>query len=123
FAFATGTGFNSHNVYGQVMGELGTTGVIAFLALLLCFLANWWEARKLARSLPQPSRDFSYQTSQALGVCLVLLLFLGVAGHNLYRYNWLWYGAFQILALHCLRQRAGVGERQSRRAPARLAYA
>jgi hypothetical protein len=45
------------------------------------------------------------------------MLFLGWAGHNLYRYNWLWLGAFQVIALHCIRQRALVPGRLPRRVP------
>jgi hypothetical protein len=31
---------------------------------------------------------------------------LGIGGHNLYRYNWLWFGAFQLAALGIARRRA-----------------
>jgi hypothetical protein len=36
----------------------------------------------------------------------VLLLLQGFGGHNLFRYTWLWYGAFQGIAMHCLACRA-----------------
>jgi hypothetical protein len=34
-----------------------------------------------------------------------LLLFEGNFGHNLFRYSWLWYGGFLIIARHCVQQR------------------
>ena len=36
----------------------------------------------------------------------MLMLFMGLGGHNLYRYNWMWFGAFQIVALRLARHRA-----------------
>jgi O-antigen ligase len=116
FALATGSGFNAHNVYGQVTGEMGTIGVVVFLGVLLCFLANWLEIRALYRRAQWP-RDFLYQTSRSVGVCVLLLLFVGWAGHNLYRYNWLWLAAFQTIALHCIRRRAALVQRVPRRTP------
>jgi O-antigen ligase len=117
FAFATGSGFNSHNVYGQVMGEMGAVGVVVFLGVLVCFLANWLETWAIYRRHREWPRDFLYQTSRSVGVCVLMLLFIGWAGHNLYRYNWLWLAAFQAVALHCIRRRAAQAERQPRRTP------
>lgn len=106
FHLAAGSGFNSHNVYGQVGGELGVIGVVAFLALLACFFSNWLAARRLYRAHPRWPRDFPFHTSRAVAVTVLLLLFTGMAGHNLYRYNWVWLAAFQAIALHCVRARA-----------------
>ena len=40
------------------------------------------------------------------------MLLLGFAGHNLYRYNWLWLAGFEVIAVRCLRvQAAGVRAR------------
>jgi O-antigen ligase len=117
FLLAGGSGFNSHNVYGQVMGEMGAIGIVVFLGVLLCFLANWLETRAIYRRRPEWPRDFLYQTTRSIGVCVLLLLFLGWAGHNLYRYNWLWLGAFQAVALHCIRRRAALAQRLPRRTP------
>jgi O-antigen ligase len=117
FALATGRGFNSHNVYGQVTGEMGAVGVFTFLGVLACFLANWVETRRLYRRRPEWRRDFLYQTSRSIGVCVLFLLFLGWAGHNLYRYNWLWLAAFHVITLHCIRRRAELAERLPQRTP------
>ena len=44
----------------------------------------------------------------------MMLLLNGNFGHNLYRYTWIWFGAFAIIARHCVEQRladeAGVVE-------------
>jgi hypothetical protein len=118
FAMATGGGFQAHNVYGQVASEMGTVGVVTFLGVVGCFVANWLETRRLCRRRPEWTSDFLYQTSRSLAVCVLLLLFVGWAGHNLYRYNWLWFGAFQVVALHCIRRRAALAAPRPARAAA-----
>ena len=30
---------------------------------------------------------------------------MGAGGHNLYRYNWMWFGAFQAIAVYVARRR------------------
>ena len=47
-----------------------------------------------------------YHVARNGWTAVVLLLFMGLGGHNLFRYNWLWFGAFQLIALHIARQRA-----------------
>jgi hypothetical protein len=106
FPMASGIGFNPHNVYGQIIGELGLAGITTFGAILLCFLFNCRETARLYREHPEWSRDLPFDVSRAVGLDVLMMLFTGMAGHNLYRYNWLWYAAFGAAALHCVRQRA-----------------
>ncbi len=108
FGASTGTGFESHQLYGQVLGELGTLGLIAFTALLAAFGANAVQAWRLGRQNPELKAEFSWAVVRATLQTVVLLLLLGLAGHNLYRYTWLWFGAFQALALQLLKERADV---------------
>ncbi len=95
----------AHNLYGQVMGELGSVGVIALVAILLACSLNMLEAWHIGRAIPELKGSFLYQTCLAVFVTWIMLLLLGWGGHNLYRYTWLWYGAFSGAALHLLRQR------------------
>ena len=46
---ASGSKIESHNLYGQVMGELGTIGVVAFAFMVTALL---WNLRKLKRLTP-----------------------------------------------------------------------
>jgi O-antigen ligase len=105
FGLANNHSFNAHNVYGQVLGEMGTVGVLAFGGLLLAFLSNGLEARRLRRRHPAAA-GFSSEVSRAVSRTVLLLLLLGCAGHNLYRYNWLWLAGFEVVAVHCLRAQA-----------------
>ena len=106
FAISTGRGGQAHNLYGQVLSEVGLAGAVGLSMLVACFLLNWGEARRLAGAVGAgPPHDFTYQAARALGFVCVLLLVMGWAGHNLFRYNWQWFAAFQACAIHCLRQR------------------
>jgi hypothetical protein len=107
---ATGQEIESHSLYGQLGGELGTAGVVSFLGILGCFAWNWWTSRKLLKAHPPDDRDLTAQIPGAVAMAVFLLLFMGAFGHNLFRFTWLWYGGFLIIARHCLVQRAQEAE-------------
>ncbi len=108
------TGFQTHNLYNEAMGELGIFGLAVLIGFGWCFFANYREARQLF----QPSEInevFLYRVCLAALLSCVLLFLIGWGAHNLGRYNWLWFGAFSGLAVHFLRQceapaGEGVGE-------------
>jgi O-antigen ligase len=106
FQYATGREGQAHNLYGQVLSEMGALGALALLFILVCYWRNWMESRRWARDLGLPSNDFAYQVVRAVSINALLLLVMGWAGHNLYRYNWQWFAAFGGIAVHCLRSRA-----------------
>jgi O-antigen ligase len=102
---ATGRPLEAHNLYGQLLGELGTLGLGAFLAILVGFWSNLRGVRRAYRQHPEWDRDFPFYLAGAVGLSLVLLLFEGNFSHNLFRYGWLWYGGFLIAARHCTGRR------------------
>jgi O-antigen ligase len=100
-----GTPLNAHNLFGQVLGETGILGGATFLVLVGTIVGN---ARRLKR-IGQRSADLTVKLLAALGGAIrgsvYLLLFEGLFGHNLFRFNWLWLAAFSVLALeYALRQ-------------------
>jgi hypothetical protein len=105
FGKAAGHGFQAHTLYGQTLGELGTLGVLALAAMLLCFMLNAAEVRRLARTYAWEG-EFPTHLSRAVSLTVVLMLVMGIGSHNLYRYTWMWFGAFQGIALYCLRLRS-----------------
>jgi O-antigen ligase len=105
FDFITGHKMGSHNLYGQVLCEMGSLGALALAAFVVCFVRNWLEVRRYYQDRPDQPRDFVFYLSRNLAVLLVLLLLVGWAGHSLYRYNWRWFAAFQAIAVHCVRRR------------------
>ena len=102
---ANRTKIESHNLYGQLVGETGTLGLLSFLALLGCFWANLRMVRRIRREVPAWENDLVFTLPSAIGVAVFLLLFMGNFGHNLFRFTWLWYGGFLIIARHCVAQR------------------
>jgi hypothetical protein len=95
----------SHNLYGQLVGEMGLLGTVAFLVLLAGF---WWNARWIhcrRQENPEWGQDFLVLLARAVSVGVLLLLLEGNFGHNLYRFTWLWYAGFLLIATHCVRQR------------------
>jgi hypothetical protein len=102
---ATGSPIESHNLYGQVMGELGFLGIATFLSLLVCYWINLKAMKRLRNQFPDWENDLLFTLPSAIGVAVLLLLFMGNFGHNLFRFTWLWYGGFLIIARHCAERR------------------
>jgi O-antigen ligase len=106
FAKASGYELQAHNLYAQTLSEMGLLGLISLIAMVLCFWLNSREIGRLYRSHPWWEKDFTFHVGRVAWVAVLLLLFMGAGGHNLFRYNWLWFAAFQICAVHVARRRA-----------------
>src|SRR5207237_547001 len=65
---ATGSVIESHNLFGQLVGETGTLGLAAFLFVLFSFHRNLSAMRRLRRQVPAMEGDFAFQVSQAVVV-------------------------------------------------------
>lgn len=105
FSIASGTGLQAHTLYAETLAELGLCGVVALSLMVLCYVFNYLEARRIYRAIPPPNDAlFCYRIVQATTVTMLQLLFFGLGGHNLFRFTWLWYGAFAALALRFLRE-------------------
>jgi len=94
---ATGSLIESHNLYGQLLGEMGTLGIVTFAAILVGFWMNLRWIRKAYERHPEWGHDFLYRVANSVGLGVLLLLFLGNFGHNLFRYSWYWYAGFLII--------------------------
>jgi O-antigen ligase len=103
FAKATGREGGAHNVYGQLLSELGTLGALAFGYYVWSFWKNCREARQQVRRQPACAANLSPRVIRASAMSLILMLVLSWSGHNLYRYTWVWLAAFQASAVYCLR--------------------
>jgi O-antigen ligase len=97
-------GMQLHNAYGQLLGDMGTLGVLAFLGILGALYANHTEMRRTCLEFPELQQGFPFRVSRAVTISVLLLLFMGMAGHNLYRYTWMWFGAFQAIGLYLVRK-------------------
>lgn len=94
--YSEGDWHEAHSLPGQVLGEiglLGTTAFIAWIYVLFRFL------KRLPLMLSKSRDSFCYLTLVGLKIQLFCLLFLGLAGHNLYRYNWYIISALVVVIL------------------------
>lgn len=118
FGVVRGHGMQTHTLYGQLIAELGSFGVITFVPIVLLLGLNYWEARGLAKRWGPDRSRFPLHVTLAVAVTVILLLAMGVGGHNLFRYTWMWFGGFQLIALRILR---GAARQPVVMAPPRLA--
>ena len=81
---ATGSDIESHSLYGQVMGELGSTGIVAFGGLVVMFVLALLKFRRKAAKLDGDHGSFMHQLTGALLTATALLLMEGLFGHNLF---------------------------------------
>ena len=84
---------------------MGSLGGVTFLGILIGYAVNWARIRRMYREHPEWGKDFLFNVNGAIALGVFLLLFEGNFGHNLFRYNWLWYGGFLIIIWHCLQER------------------
>jgi O-antigen ligase len=106
FGVATGKHMMPHNLYGQVLAELGVVGAIAFGMMAWAVMRNAFEARRLARQLPAGSDFLAWDTVLSSTGAYLLLLIMAWGFNFLFWHVWLWFGGFQIVALQCLREQA-----------------
>lgn len=107
---STVVGLQAHNLYGQLMGEMGLTGILIFFGICVQL---WRDSRQLiakARELPPERGQFYILLGYSVLETLVLLLFQGNFGHNLYRHTWLWIAAFIMLGNYCIQQKQEIEE-------------
>ena len=94
--------FQSHNLYGQLAGETGTVGMLAFAAMLLCIAINhfniWRHYKFLQKKNLGSEGIYCWRVSLAIMCAILMVLLQGIGLHNAYRFPWIWFGAFQALA-------------------------
>ena len=86
-----------HNLYAQLLAELGILGAISFLVLIYSLVKT---QRRIKMNLSWSDRDNNLISQAALASINVmwLLLFQGLFGHNLYRYTWIWISAILVIS-------------------------
>lgn len=102
-----GSGLNAHNLLGQLMGELGMVGLAAFAFLTYLIFKN---LKFIERNYEDHgwAKDLYYYVSQAIRTSMYLLLFLGLFGHNAYRFNWYIFAAFVAIMMEFINARIPV---------------
>jgi O-antigen ligase len=91
FAVARGRYFgmtmDSHNLYGQVIGELGIPGSIAWVFLIWQTLKNFQAVRKMQNENRRADKHL-YFLATGLLCSMLVRLFVGLGSHGLYFFYW-----------------------------------
>ena len=106
FGVVSGKGLMPHNLYGQLLAELGIAGAVAFGLIVWGVARNTSEARRLMRSWGPFADPLPGHVALAAAAAYVLLLIMAWGFNFLFWYVWLWFGGFQVVALHCLQEQA-----------------
>lgn len=114
FKYSWDAGMQAHNLYGQVLGDLGGIGTLVFFILIWSIYRVHRKILSRIRAYNTVSPEVSSEKSRSLMFfeylsvasiqTILLLLFNGLFGHNLYRYNWLWIGAIGVLSTYLVSQ-------------------
>jgi len=83
--YSIGDWHEAHSLPGQLLGELGLLGTASFIIWIYLLLKTIGRLVSISRLRKE---RFYYLTLIGLKIQLFCLFFLGLAGHNLYRYNW-----------------------------------
>jgi hypothetical protein len=100
----------THNFLGQIAGELGSIGLLAYAFLCMALIINYIDARgywRIGSALNPDISPYFFTVVQSVFLTLFLLLLCGLGSHNAFRYTWVWYAAFQGFALETLKKQAG----------------
>jgi O-antigen ligase len=92
-----GVAANAHSLPGELLGETGTLGTIAFLMLIAGLFVNYRATSRLARGRPEPRLEMLSDLAGACWQSMLLLLFFGLFSHNMLRFNWVFLGALALL--------------------------
>ncbi len=83
----------AHNLYGEVLAEFGVFGAILLIGLIYSILRCCLVIRSQL-IMAGNAEGFTYGIAGSILAALLLLLLLGLAGHNFYRPMWLWLAAW-----------------------------
>jgi len=98
-----GVYFSAHNMLGQLIAETGFVGLTAFGFFAWSIFVSIKRARENLQSrLDDPDANFLSGLTEGLYVSFMLLFLLGLAAHNLYRYNWYFYAALVTVIVHVM---------------------
>jgi hypothetical protein len=99
-----------HNLYGQLLAELGAAGAVAFGLILWGVAQNAWEARRIVRGIGKLDDSMAWNTVIGASAAFLLLAFMAWGFNFLFWHVWLWFGGFQAVALYRLKTQAESAE-------------
>jgi O-antigen ligase len=79
-----GWGLWSHNIYGQLAGELGIIGCIVWFRFMRQYIEKCWQLRKILSA-----ELWLKNMATAIFVSSIVALSLGMFSHSLYSFIWI----------------------------------
>ncbi|MCP4580778.1 MAG: hypothetical protein GY839_04125 [candidate division Zixibacteria bacterium] len=90
------TWLQAHTLPAQLMSEMGLLGIISFGFWIYLLAAN---IKRLKSHFKSTGNIFMLNMTLAMKAHIWLLFFMGVGGHNLYRYNWYILSAIVVMMM------------------------
>ena len=103
-SFLDGVPKVAHNLPGEILGETGLLGGIAFTAMIVVAWRNCSRTIRICKESAIPAADTFHELALSLSNSILLLLLFGLSLHNALRFNWLWIAAFALCLLMFTRQ-------------------
>ena len=100
FILASGKYFGhsmmSHNLYGQLIGELGIPGALTWFLFLKAILSRLNTIRRKSAKKFKEQDNFWYYLTLGLLLSMLIRLFVGLGSHSLYFFNWYVFGMLTV---------------------------
>jgi hypothetical protein len=106
YRLASGMPTMPHNLYGQLLAELGVAGAITFFLMLVGVAQNALDARRIVRTTMTADDLLPWHTVLAASASFLLLAIMAWGFNFLFWHVWLWFGGFQVVALRLLSEHA-----------------
>jgi len=101
----------SHNIYGEIIGELGIPGTITWFFFIYYIFQNLMMVRKRLETLDMKNH-FLYALATGLTASLIVRLVISMASHGAYYFYWYVIAALSVITRK-IQQGISVVERNS----------
>jgi O-antigen ligase len=88
----------SHNLYGELIGDLGIPGTVVWFLFIRQIFINLFEVKKRLELLGRQN-EFLYKLTMGLLISLIVRLIIGMGSHGLYYFYWYLIGAISIMCV------------------------
>jgi len=100
-----GHSMDAHNIYGQVIGELGIPGTIVWFFLIREIFLNLAKSKKILKNMAM-EKTFYFYLASGLQASLLVRLFVSMASHGLYYFYWYILAAVSAAMLVIIKRKA-----------------